>query len=261
MKIALVSLNQIWEDKEANKTRCQTFIKKAANSNAEIVIFPEMTLTGFSMNIMKIAEEPEIYSTKEFFVKQAIKYNINIVFGMVTSNHEKALNHSIFVSTEGSLKTIYSKIHPFSFAGENKYFNSGSDLGIIDYLDSKIGLTICYDLRFPELYQALSKESEIIINIANWPAKRIDHWISLLKARAIENQVYMVGVNRTGKDGNGLEYVKSSIIFDPEGKELKSFVSSTEFDLFKLDISKVKVIRNNFPVKQDRRIELYKEIL
>ncbi|MHA1395365.1 MAG: nitrilase-related carbon-nitrogen hydrolase [Promethearchaeota archaeon] len=261
MKIALVSLNQIWEDKEANKTRCKIFIEKAANNDAEFVIFPEMTITGFSMNINQIAENIENSDTSQFFIEQAFSNKISILFGIVVKDNGKAFNQAIFITSSGAIKCVYSKIHPFSFAGENKYFNSGNSLGIFDYNNLKIGLTICYDLRFPELYQALSKECLIIINIANWPAKRIDHWETLLKARAIENQIFMIGVNRIGLDGNNINYEKSSMIFNSDGIPINPCYSEEELDILEIEPQIAFESRNNFPIKNDRKIELYKRLL
>jgi len=108
-----------------------------------------------------------------------------------------------------------------SLSDEDKYYNPGRSLKVVDYKGYSIGLTVCYDLRFPELYSALSKKSDVVLNIANWPEKRVDHWLTLLKARAIENQIYMVGVNRTGKDESGMRYVESSNIFNANGERLE----------------------------------------
>ncbi len=261
MKVCLVSLNQVWENKIANEDKCSSFINKASKDKADIIIFPEMTLTGFSTNIALTAEDESSSETIKEFTKFAVAYNIAIIYGVVIRNGEKALNKLIFINRDGEILAKYSKIHPFSFSDENKYFNAGSSLQTAIYFDMKIGFTICYDLRFPELYQALSKEAHIIINIANWPEKRIEHWNVLLRARAIENQVYMIGVNRTGTDGNNLKYEKSSQIIDPEGKTVLPSFSEKEYDLFEIDPKTIYEIRNNFPMKNDRKIEFYKKVL
>jgi len=261
MKIALVSLNQQWEDKEANKKLCLQHLEECKPFGLDLVIFPEMTLTGFSMNAEEIAEIFENSNTISWFAKQAQKFKINMVFGVVLKSNLRAKNHLIFVSKDGKLLVNYAKIHPFSFSGESKFYDGGSEIKFIEFANSILGFTICYDLRFPELFQALSNKSDIIINIANWPKKRVNHWRLLLNARAIENQVFMVGVNRTGIDGNGLEYEKSSLIFDPNGDKINPIFSSDSLDVFNINPFDIKDFRNSFPVKNDRKIELYRSIL
>jgi predicted amidohydrolase len=122
-------------------------------------------------------------------------------------------------------------------------------------------MSICYDLRFPEMFQALSKNSQIIVNIACWPEKRVHHRITYLQARAIENQSFFIGVNRTGKDGNNLNYRKSSMIVNPEGELLIGERVNDEIDIFEIDIAQVDAYRESFPVKNDRQPEFYKQIL
>jgi len=261
MKIALVSLDQGWEDKIANELKCQDFIEKASALKADLIIFPEMTLTGFSMDTHFIKEKAEQSPSIEFFRRQAKHNNISIVFGIVLEKDDKATNNLIVVNSVGELLANYAKIHPFSFSGENNYYVGGDELVTCKIQDATVGLTICYDLRFPEIFQALSKSCDLIITIANWPDKRINHWISLLEARAIENQVFMVGVNRTGIDGNNLQYSKSSVVFDRAGERLKPINSYQDMDVYDIKVSDVQKIRLSFPVKQDRKTEFYKSIL
>jgi omega-amidase len=260
MKIVTVSLNQVWEDKQFNLKLCERYISESSQKNVELIIFPEMTLTGFSTNIELTMEDLEKSETVNSFIKLAKSYNIAILFGMVIKDGEKALNQSIFINNQGELLGRYSKVHPFSFAGENKYFNAGNYLTIINFMNYKIGLTICYDLRFPELYSAYSKECDIVINIANWPKKRIDHWNTLLKARSIENQIFIIGVNRTGIDGNNLEYQESSNIFDANGDEVK-FEAKENMKIYNISKEFTYEFKNKFNTTNDRKVELYKEII
>jgi omega-amidase len=261
MKVAIVSLNQVWENKNANKERCSKFITRAVEDNADLIIFPEMTLTGFSMNISYIGEDISNSDSISFFKSKAEKNNINIIFGFVLKKGEKALNQLIFVPPNSTAISSYSKIHPFSYSGEDQYFNSGNSLITRNLGTHKMGFTICFDLRFPEVFQALSKKCFSIVNIANWPQNRIDHWTTLLRARAIENQVFMIGVNRIGIDGNNISYVKSSQIVDPEGKIIIPLYSEYEYDLYDYDPDFVKQARTSFPMKNDRKIEFYKRVL
>jgi len=260
MTIATVSLNQMWEDKEANLFLCKNYIKEASSRDVKLIIFPEMTLTGFSTNINLIAEDENRSKTIEEFLKLAKLYGIAILFGVVIKNHDKALNKSVFISNSGEILGKYDKIHPFSFSGEDKYFKAGNKLSIIKYDGFNIGLTICYDLRFPELYSALAKQCDIIINIANWPEKRVDHWNTLLKARAIENQLFIIGVNRTGKDGNDLSYQESSNIFNANGETLE-YATFNDMKIYGIDKEFTKEFKNKFNTIVDRQTEFYKGII
>lgn len=262
MKVALVSLNQSWENKAENKQKVGETLALIAEhcTNTDLVVYPEMTLTGFTMESQKVKEDELSSETITFFKEQAQKYKVSIAFGVVLSKGEKATNNLVVVSEQGVLAT-YAKIHPFSYAGEDNYYQAGDELKKLTIGGATIGLTICYDLRFPELYQAYSKDCSVILNIANWPERRVSHWRALNKARAIENQVFMIAVNRIGTDGKGLQYVFSSHIVSPYGEELKGTSLSEEVVVYDLNLEEVAQYRAEFPVKNDRKITLYKEIL
>ena len=262
MKVALVSLNQSWENKAENKQKVGETLALIAEhcTNTDLVVYPEMTLTGFTMESQKVKEDELSSETITFFKEQAKKYKVSIAFGVVLSKGEKATNNLVVVSEQGVLAT-YAKIHPFSYAGENDYYQAGDELKKLTIGGATIGLTTCYDLRFPELYQAYSKDCSVILNIANWPERRVSHWRALNKARAIENQVFMIAVNRIGTDGKGLQYVFSSHIVSPYGEELKGTSLSEEVVVYDLNLEEVAQYRAEFPVKNDRKITLYKEIL
>ena len=262
MKVALVSLNQSWENKADNKQKVGETLALIAEhcTNTDLVVYPEMTLTGFTMESQKVKEDELSSETITFFKDQAKKYKVSIAFGVVLSKGEKATNNLVVVSEQGVLAT-YAKIHPFSYAGENDYYQAGDELKKLTIGGATIGLTICYDLRFPELYQSYSKDCSVILHIANWPERRVSHWRALNKARAIENQVFMIAVNRIGTDGKGLQYVFSSHIVSPYGEELKGTSLSEEVVVYDLNLEEVAQYRAEFPVKNDRKITLYKEIL
>jgi len=260
MRIALISLDQAWENKEKNIERCSILAHKARDHGADLVIFPEMTLTGFSMNISNTAEDRKNSTSVEFFRELALNFGIAVLFGVVFLDAGKATNDAIFIDKEGNLIGQYSKIHPFSYAGEDKFFNGGSQISSVNLGAITMGLTICYDLRFPEIYTAL-RECSVIVNIANWPAKRIAHWNVLLRARAIENQVFIVGVNRIGIDSKGLEYLKSTQVVTPNGDKLISEKIEPELDIFKIEPNYVNEYRGSFPTIQDRKPAIYKNFL
>lgn len=260
MKIALVSLNPVWEDKKESLRLVQDSLAIATVNGAEYVIFPEMTLTGFSMNSSLLSEDYENSETINEFRRLADYYRVNIIAGVILRKEVGIFNTCFAIKANGTNSITYDKIHPFSFSGEDQYYAKGDKLISLDW-EGGWGLTICYDLRFPELYQALSRDNKLLINIASWPKKRVHHWRSLLKARAIENQVFMIGVNRTGIDGNQLEYELSSTIIDPDGLELTPIFCNNNVDIYHIDTNEVVRFREGFPVKNDRREDLYREYL
>ncbi len=261
MKIALISLNQFWEDKLENQQKVLQSLCLLENYSVDLVVFPEMTLTGFTMDSNRIKENSSSSDTVRFFKDCAKKYNVCIAFGIVLEKQDKATNNLIIIDENGEVIANYAKMHPFSYANEDVYYIGGNEFITTQIADEQVGLSICYDLRFAEMYQVLSKQCKIILNIANWPQARVGQWNTLLKARAIENQVFMVAVNRIGKDGNGLGYEKSSQIISPYGKVLQGKIISEEVDIYDIDISEVDEYRKSFPVKNDRKIDLYKENL
>lgn len=261
MKIVTVSLNQIWEDKESNIRQIKDLMLDISQIHPDLVIFPEMTLTGFTMNAETMSEDLEQSSTISFFSKLAVEHETAIAFGVILRTKEKPTNNLVVVSRDGKVLGRYEKIHPFSYSGETDYYSKGEKTISFALDGLTFGLTICYDLRFPELYQSLSNKCDAIINIANWPARRVADWTLLLHARALENQSYVIGVNRTGVDGKGLEYAKSSAVIGPMGTNVKSHALSDIIDIYEIDKESVASYRRAFPVKNDRRIGLYKEIL
>lgn len=261
MKIALTSLDQKWEDKNANLQRCEELTEKAKLLGAELIIFPEMTLTGFSMNTSYSAESANKSPSVNAFSRLAKDNQIAIFAGVVLYSEAKPSNALLAFSDDGKEQSRYFKIHPFSFARENEHFHAGNHLNRMTMSEFKFGFSICYDLRFPELYSALAKDCDVIVNIANWPKFRVDHWRILLKARAIENQIFIIGVNRVGIDANGLEYEHSSLIVNANGEFLQPLHSDAEIDVYEISQQDLIDFRKSFSTRQDRRIELYREFI
>lgn len=261
MRIALLSLDQAWEDKKTNADACVNLVADAKKLGADLVVFPEMTLTGFSMNIENTAEDKTNSESVFFFKSIAQKFEMPIVAGVVFKDQDKATNNALWIDEFGELKAVAQKIHPFSFAGEDKCFNGGDFICKVEHSGICFGLTICYDLRFPEVFSALGKDCQVIINIANWPSKRIDHWNVLLKARAIENQIFMIGVNRVGADGNKLEYMRSSQAIHPNGIKLTPCTTSGVIDIVYIDINEINIFKRGFCTTRDRKPSFYRNII
>lgn len=264
MRISLVSLNQIWEDKDANFERCCSFVERSVNEGAELVLFPEMTLTGYSLdNISNLSESVDGARTLVRFGSLAKKYQVNLIFGagLRESGGNKPANYLCHAEANGKSRAIYAKVHPFSYANEDKFIQSGEVPCVISLGEIKAIASICYDLRFPELYSTQSQGCNAGVVIANWPARRISHWRTLLSARAIENQMYMIAVNRIGHDGNGLDYEKSSMIIGPDGNCVKPFLSDEEIDFYDIYASDVQESRKLFPTLNDKKYSLYKRLI
>jgi len=258
MKIALVSFNPAWENKESSKLKVLELLQSAACEQIAWAIFPEMTLTGFSTNTEKCAEDLGDSESIRFFTECTLKHGIYISFGIALKKEGKATNNLITISPKGELIANYAKIHPFSCAKENEHYAGEEQLVSAQVCNVPVGMSICYDLRFPEIFQAMSATDKIIVNIANWPSSRILHWNTFLQARAIENQVFFIGVNRTGADGNNIDYQKSSAVFNPKGIKVKSREICPEVEIVELNIAHVDEYRTVFPVKKDRKQNLYK---
>lgn len=257
MRISLVSLDIEWNEKEANRKKCNELISKSVHHKADLVIFPEMTLTGFNMNPSETGEDFDNSPTIIYFQDLAKQNNLAIVFGVVLKKGLDFFNCAVFVDQSGEIQKTYSKIHLFSHAQEDLHFKSGDSLEIISFKNLHIGLTVCYDLRFPELYSKLSAESDVIVNIANWPSKRERHWATLLEARAIENQRIIIGVNRTGKDLMGEEYSLSSKVVYPDGTTLEAEYIDERTAIYSIQIEEVRKYIKTFNTVNDRQQELY----
>lgn len=255
MRVGLTQMDIVWEDKTKNKQTIEALLKEAKEAKVELLVFPEMTLTGFTMNTKFVGEDFENSDTVQFFEKLSIESNIAIAFGYVEHRNNKYYNTLIIVSG-GRIIFHYDKIHPFNFGEEGKYYSPGTKVLKTEINDFCISGFICYDLRFPEVFQAVSKDAKLILVIANWPKERVAHWETLLRARAIENQSYIVGVNRIG-NGNGLTYIESSVAYSPLGIRLTKDDDVSQLIVVDLLEEEVDQVRKQFPFKEDRKNSLY----
>lgn len=251
MKIVLLQYSPVWENKEANKEKIISLLINIPQS--DLIVFPEMTLTGFTMESSLFAEDLK-GETFNFYSSLAKEKNVNILGGLIEKNNNNFFNSLLHISPNGELISVYRKIHPFTFSGEDKNYSGGNERIITTINKIKFGLSICYDLRFPELYRFYGKEKvEVIVDIANWPVARIEHWRTLLKARAIENQCFVIGVNRTGSDPN-LKYNGFSSIYDPMGNEIISVTDEEKIIISYIDISLVEKTRTSLPFLNDIKL-------
>lgn len=251
MKAALFQYSPIWEDKKGNRLKITNLLKNLIE--VDLIILPELSLTGFTMNSEKFCEEIS-GETVKFYSNIARNHSADLIGGLIEKDSDKIYNSLLHFDSSGALCSKYRKIHPFSYSNEDKHYVSGIEPVVTEINKFRTGLTICYDLRFPELYRFYGKcLVDLIVNIANWPDTRIEHWRTLLKARAIENQCYIIGVNRVGNDPK-LNYNGFSCVYDPMGKEI--ITSENEEKILVAEIDKNTVIntRAKFPFLNDIKL-------
>ncbi len=256
MRIALAQTEPLWEAKLENFRRAERFLKEAKEQRAEFILFPEMSMTGFSMHPEKIGERAEEPETLRYFAKKAVEYGLYIGMGYVEYREPKSYNRYAIISSKGEILTDYRKIHPFTFGTESVHYAGGDTLNFWKVGDWTVSPIICYDLRFPEVFQLASPQAELIVVPANWPEDRVKHFKTLLKARAIENQCYIAGINRVGH-ARTLSYSGESMVVDPLGKELAHGGREEALLVADLDLDMVRQYRAAFPAKIDRKPELY----
>lgn len=252
LNIALLQTEQFWEDKPKNLA---LFENKLRDLNSNLLLLPEMFQTGFTMNTVEMGEDFDDSPSISWLQKVAKEKNTAIYTSLIIRDNNRYYNRGVFVRPSGDLH-FYDKRKSFSLAKENQHFHAGLEERIVEYLGWKINLQICYDLRFPELCKNRIEPSgdsayDLLLYVANWPEKRIAHWDTLLKARAIENQSFVAAVNRVGNDHNKLHYNGHSVVIDPCGEEI---ISSDRDELLQLVIKQTKLleIREKLPFLKDR---------
>ncbi|WP_427875446.1 amidohydrolase [Flavobacterium sp. MMS24-S5] len=210
MKIALIQTDLFWQDASKNRENFDSKINEI-DSEVNLIVLPEMFSTGFTMNASEVAETMQ-GETIEWMKLKAKQKNAAVTGSVVITENEKFYNRMFFVFPSGEFQ-YYDKRHSFSLAGEDKVYTCGNKKVIIDYLDWKICLQVCYDLRFPVFVRNV-ENYDLILYVANWPKVRTNAWDALLKARAIENLSYVVGVNRIGNDAHDYEHIGHSQAID-----------------------------------------------
>lgn len=255
--IACAQFDIVWEDKPANYRLVTEMVRSAELPAGSLFVLPEMFATGFSMNAATI-EEPPGGPTFEFLASLARHHKLYVVAGVVQKEGPggRPRNEALAIGPEGDLLARYAKMHPFVFGGEADHYPAGHQLVQFDWHGLRVTPTICYDLRFPELYRKAAKlGTDVFLNIASWPATRTAHWVSLLVARAIENQAFVLGNNRCGKDP-GLAYLGRSLIVDHAGTVLADAGESAGVIKADLDVAAMRQFRQKLPFLRDMRADL-----
>ena len=249
LNIALIQADLVWENPTEN---CKNFTKKIDSivDAIDVIVLPEMFSTGFTMHAEKVAESMN-GKMVNWMKQQALKKNAAIVGSLIITENNKFYNRLLFVKPSGQI-THYNKRHTFTLVGEEKVYTAGSKKVIIDYKGWKICPLICYDLRFP-VWARNSEDYDILLYVANWPKPRISAWNALLKARAIENMSYCIGVNRVGIDGVNSIYSGHSAVYNVLGETISNIKPSEEqIDIVTLEKRHISAYRNKFKFLNDR---------
>ncbi len=224
MNATIIQSGLKWEDKSANLRHITSLIDLAAPSSG-IVVLPEMFTTGFSMTPASLAETMDGHAVS-WMKETASAGGFALCGSLIIEEDEKFFNRLIFVTPEGQI-TTYDKRHLHSMSGEHNVYSSGNKRVICNYLDFRFNMQVCYDLRFP-VWSRNRGDTDVIIYSANWPSVRSNVWKALLVARAIENQCYVIGVNRVGENPDGTTYTGESAIISPRGEILASLEPGVE---------------------------------
>jgi Predicted amidohydrolase len=249
LRISIIQTDIIWENKQEN-LRLQEKKLQSLRGTTEIAVLPEMFSTGFSMQSSELAE-PNSGITVTVLKQWASQFQMAICGSYIATDNGCFYNRAFFLTPEGE-EFFYDKRHLFRMGREAEYFSAGNKRTVISYLGWNICLLICYDLRFPVWSRNINNEYDLLIYVANWPASRRLAWDTLLRARALENQCYVCGVNRVGTDGHHLSYNGGSKIYSALGTEIASLPDEEEgIRTAPLTLSALRQFREKFPAWKD----------
>lgn len=246
LKVTLVQQALVWEDPIANQEHFAAVLHEA-QPVTDLILLPEMFTTGFSMNAEANAEEAGGVS-QDWLQSQARIYDCAIAGSVATREDGRVYNRLLFVTPERV--EIYDKRHLFRMAGEHEHYAAGDQRVVLEWRGWRIKPEICYDLRFP-VFSRNRDDYDLLFFVANWPSPRAHHWRALLKARAIENLACVVGVNRVGVDGNGLDYSGDSLAFDQQGSVLADLESRAAVETVCFSGKALEDYRATFPTPMD----------
>lgn len=262
VKVLGLQINSKINNKVANYQKVAKLLKEYSWFEPDLVVLPEVFNSGLDHKKFEEHAEAIPDQTTMFLSGYAEQYNTNIIGGSIITKDPDGLlrNTSIAVNRKGQIIGKYNKIHTFSCYGikESDYITSGNKAVVVDMDFGKVGLSICYDLRFPELYRTLAYEgAEIIVCPAAWPYPRFEHWLTLNKARALENQCYMVAVNQCEQVTLSRINIGQSMVVNPWGEVIANAGSNEGVVMAEIDLDSLKKLRKEFPVLKDRKLDCY----
>jgi predicted amidohydrolase len=255
LAVAAIQHDIVWEDRDATLAHVEPLVRKAVEGGAQLVLLPELFAVGFTMHTALVAEEPD-GPTASWLHEQAAGHGVWIGGSVpeVPDGADRPSNTFVLAAPGGEVHR-YAKRHPFSFAGEHDHYAPGRALLTARIGDVRTSAAICYDLRFADQFWGQAPTTDLFVVVANWPAVRQAHWRTLLVARAIENQAYVVGVNRVGEaeaSGGGLAHAGGSIVVDPFGEVVAEADDTEQVLRAVIDPDRVADIRTRFPFLADR---------
>lgn len=253
LRVALGEYDTGWQQPQASLVRADACIHQAAAAGARLVVLPEMCTTGFTMAPEEWAE-PTSGDSFNGLAELAHRHGVWLIAGIATRDDAVYRNMAAVLDPSGRLVASYAKQRVFTYAGEHEHYTQGSEHLTVDIDGVRVTPLICYDLRFPELFRDAALDTELFVVIANWPAVRRPHWDVLLPARAIENQAYVVGVNRTG-EGGGVSYDGGSAAYDPWGTPAAVRVAVAAPLVVDVSPALVQSVRAQYPFLADQRAE------
>jgi len=255
MRVAAIQHDIVWEQPEQTREHVRPLIAKAAADGARLIVLAEMFATGFSMQPERIAED-EGGPNEQYLLEAAAEHDAYLIASIAQRGPDGNFRNNAVIATPAGAVTRYAKIHPFSFAGEHERYTAGTERCTVTIDGLRVSPFVCYDLRFADEFWALAHDTDAYVVPANWPTPRHEHWRALLRARAIENQAYVVGVNRVGAVRE-LGHSGGSVIVDPLGMVLAGDDPAGESReavyCADIDPATVREVRAKFPFLADRR--------
>ncbi len=252
MRVHAIQLDLVWQDRPANHALARGAVEALRPDRGDLVVLPEMFAVGFTMNVDAVAGGAA--ETDAFVSQLARDFGVHVIAGNVRKPDDRGRNEALVYAPSGHLIVRFEKLHPFTFATEHQHYKGGDGVRLFQWNGATVSPLICYDLRFPEAFRLATKQgAEVLVVIANWPSARVEHWVALLIARAIENQAYVVGCNRVGSDPNVPGYPGRSVVIDPRGNTIADAGAVTGVASAEIDLVGLREYRKAFPALNDIR--------
>jgi len=259
MRISLVQMHVDAGNPDANFERAAGRLERAAAGRPDLIVLPEMWNTGYALDIIDSIADPAGERTKAFISDFSRRHGVNVIAGSIAERREDGVYNALRIfDRDGKPAGEYDKIHLFRLMDEEKHLRPGGGIGLAEIDGVRIGVMICYDIRFPELARTLALAgAKMLVVPAEWPHPRLAHWRTLLRARAIENQMYVAACNRVGSS-NGTDFFGHSMVIDPWGEIVAEAGEEETILTAEIDLGLVEEVRRRIPVFEDRRPSLYR---